>query len=71
MCIRDRPNPLGLSTVKILTLNPDLGQIEIAAIDADDLTPILDLKPYLPSSDRVKDPRVAEWASNWPEWTLA
>jgi len=64
-----RPNPIGLSTVKILALNTDLGQIEIASIDADDQTPILDLKPYLPSSDRVKNPRVAEWASNWSEWT--
>ncbi len=66
-----RPNPIGLSTVKIVALNADLGQIEIVSIDADDQTPILDLKPYLPSSNRVKDPQVAEWASNWPEWTPA
>jgi tRNA-Thr(GGU) m(6)t(6)A37 methyltransferase TsaA len=64
-----RPNPIGLSTVRILTVNDHFGEIEIAAIDADDQSPIIDLKPYLPSCDRVKEPKVADWASSWSEWT--
>jgi hypothetical protein len=29
---------------------------------------ILDLKAYLPSCDRVRDVRVADWASAWLRW---
>lgn len=64
-----RPNPIGLSTVRIVALNNNFGEIEILAIDADDQSPIIDLKPYLPSCDRVREPKVAGWASSWPEWT--
>ena len=30
--------------------------------------PVLDLKPYLPVSDRVRDVTVAEWMKDWPMW---
>jgi len=63
-----RPNPIGLTTAKILSVDHDEGLVEIANIDAFDDTPVLDLKPYFPSCDRVKDVRVAEWAADWPEW---
>ncbi len=29
---------------------------------------IPDPKAYLPSCDRVRDVRVADWASAWPRW---
>jgi tRNA-Thr(GGU) m(6)t(6)A37 methyltransferase TsaA len=63
-----RPNPLGLTTVKILDIDHKNGIIYIAKIDADDGTPIIDIKAYLPSCDRVRQVKVAEWAANWPEW---
>ena len=63
-----RPNPIGLTTAKILSVNGNEGIVEIVNVDAFDDTPILDLKPYVPSCDRVKDVRVAEWAAEWPEW---
>lgn len=44
-----RPNPIGLHLVRILSL--DAGRIGIDAIDVLDGTPLLDLKPYLPSVD--------------------
>jgi tRNA-Thr(GGU) m(6)t(6)A37 methyltransferase TsaA len=56
-----RPNLLCLSIVKLLSLNEDKRVIEIDQIDAKDETPILDIKPYLPSSDRVDDAVVPEW----------
>lgn len=37
-------------------------------IDAFDGTPVIDLKPFIPSSDRVRDFRVAPWMAAWPEW---
>ena len=36
-------------------------------IDANDGTPVLDIKPYTPSSDRIEAPGVPEWCSHWPK----
>jgi tRNA (adenine37-N6)-methyltransferase len=63
-----RPNPIGLTTAKILHIDHDNGLIEVPDFDAFDGTPIIDLKAYLPSCDRVRHVSVADWAANWPEW---
>jgi tRNA-Thr(GGU) m(6)t(6)A37 methyltransferase TsaA len=63
-----RPNPIGLTTARILRVDRDQGLVEIGDIDAYDGTPILDLKAYLPLCDRVRNVRVAGWAAGWPEW---
>ena len=63
----ERPNPLALSTVQIIKLDYEKGLIQIAYIDAKDGSPILDLKPYTPSLDRVARPEVPEWCSHWPK----
>lgn len=34
--------------------------------DAEDGTPLVDLKPYTPSIDRIATPRVPAWCANWP-----
>ncbi|WP_095587330.1 SAM-dependent methyltransferase [Actibacterium ureilyticum] len=46
-----RPNPVALSTVHITALNPETGEIGIDAIDCFDGTPLIDIKPWLPSVD--------------------
>ena len=63
-----RPNPIGMTTVKILDVVHDKGVIEIADIDAYDKTPVVDVKAYIPICDRVKSFRVPEWVAHWPEW---
>lgn len=45
--------------------------IRVAFIDADDNTPVLDIKPYTPSFDRVETPGVPAWCSEWPKSTEA
>lgn len=50
-----RPNPIGLAVVEVLAREG--GRITIRAIDCADGTPLLDLKPYLASSDAVPDAR--------------
>jgi excinuclease ABC subunit A len=65
-----RPNPIGLTTTKIVDVDQQKGIIEVTGIDAYDKTPIIDLKPYIPSCDRVKDFSVAKWFAHWPEWML-
>lgn len=47
-----RPNPIGLSVVKIKSINSDFS-ISIYGADVLDQTPIVDLKPYLPMWDSL------------------
>jgi len=46
-----RPNPIAMALVKITSLDSEAGIIGIDATDALDQTPLVDLKPYLPSID--------------------
>jgi len=46
-----RPNPIGLSLIKIDTIIEN--KIYVSGIDIFDKTPILDIKPFLPSIDYV------------------
>ena len=48
-----RPNPLGLSLVKLEGIHQHKGQVwlELSGIDLLDGTPVVDIKPYLPWAD--------------------
>ncbi|MBP3731453.1 MAG: tRNA (N6-threonylcarbamoyladenosine(37)-N6)-methyltransferase TrmO [Mailhella sp.] len=53
-----RPNPLGLSCVKISGIDlrtPDGPVIHVLGADLTDGTPIFDIKPYLPSADCIPE----------------
>ena len=53
-----RPNPLGLSCVKILGIEQTANEgtvIHVAGADLMDGTPIFDIKPYIPYSDSHPD----------------
>jgi tRNA-Thr(GGU) m(6)t(6)A37 methyltransferase TsaA len=56
---KDRPNPLGITAVRITAVGP--GWVEVAGLDAIDGTPVLDVKPYYPQYDLVPDARVPAW----------
>ncbi|MBU5675845.1 SAM-dependent methyltransferase [Alkaliphilus sp. MSJ-5] len=62
-----RPNPIALSVIEIIRIDYEKGIIQIAYIDANDGTLVLDIKPYTPSLDRVEAPGVPEWCSHWPQ----
>jgi len=47
-----RPNPLGLSCVKLLGIEGDI--LRIAEVDILDDTPLLDIKPYVPQYDNYR-----------------
>ena len=63
-----RPNPIGMTTCKILEVDEEKGVVRIADIDAYDGSPIVDLKAYFPVCDRVKDAYIPDWLAGWPEW---
>ena len=67
-----RPNPIGLSCVKLdrVELHPELGPvIHVAGADLLDGTPIYDIKPYLPYAD-CKPEALGGFASLPKEATL-
>ena len=48
-----RPNPIAMSVVKLLGIDGD--KLSVVGLDCLDGTPLLDIKPYLPSVDSVPD----------------
>ncbi|MDR2043281.1 MAG: SAM-dependent methyltransferase [Clostridium sp.] len=64
-----RPNPIALTTSEIISIDFSKGIIRVTFIDANDSTPVLDIKPYTPSFDRVELPGVPIWCSEWPKST--
>ena len=63
-----RPNPIALTIVPILNINEEEGLVIIPWIDAFDGSPIIDLKPYIPICDRIRDVKVPDWIADWPMW---
>jgi tRNA-Thr(GGU) m(6)t(6)A37 methyltransferase TsaA len=55
-----RPNPIALSTCKILRI--EQSRIFIDKIDAFDGTPILDIKPCITDLDSASDIKIPDWA---------
>ena len=55
-----RPNPIGLSVVKLNQI--EMNRLEIENVDIIDGTPLLDIKPYIPEMDKVNHCRVG-WLS--------
>lgn len=52
-----RPNPLGLSSVRIESIEPDKGIIHVLGADLADGTPIYDIKPYVTYADSHQEAR--------------
>ena len=53
-----RPNPIGLSAVKLekVDIHPELGPVlHVSGADLMDGTPIYDIKPYIPYADCIPD----------------
>lgn len=51
-----RPNPIGLSTVRLIRIEGS--QLHLGHLDILDGTPLLDIKPYIPSFDAVDEARI-------------
>lgn len=65
-----RPTPIGLSIVAIENIDEATHRIYIDQIDAFDGTPVIDIKPYMPFSDKVDRAKVPPWfRDNIPRYT--
>lgn len=63
-----RPNPIAMTTCKLLGSDEQSGVVKVLGIDAFDGTRVVDLKAYFPVCDRVREAHIPEWLSDWPEW---
>jgi tRNA (adenine37-N6)-methyltransferase len=61
-----RPNPLGLSSVHIESINFEKGIISVLGADLADGTPIFDIKPYIEYAD--SHPSVRSGFTDGSEW---
>lgn len=67
-----RPNPIGLSSVRLVGVEnteKDGKVLVVAGADLLDMTPIYDIKPYLPSADSHPD-AVGGYADEFTEYRL-
>ena len=62
----DKHPKLGIPAVEVIHIDAHRGRIQIAYIDAEDGSPVLDIKPYTPSLDRIDNPGLPDWCSHWP-----
>lgn len=58
---KDRPNPIGLTTVKIIDVLED--SLLVEGLDAINGTPVIDIKPYYPQYDKKDNAVVPEWVN--------
>ena len=58
----NRPNPIGLSAVKLIKI--EFNTLEIENVDIIDGTPLLDIKPYVQEMNEVKQYRIG-WLSKY------
>lgn len=56
-----RPNPIGISTVKLVKIKENL--VKVRGLDVINNTPILDIKPYTPQYDFVRNVKVPAWVN--------
>ncbi len=61
-----RPNSICVSIAAVSSVNEEKGVVKLWWTDAEDGTPVIDIKPYHPSSDVVRNVKLPDWCSHWP-----
>jgi tRNA-Thr(GGU) m(6)t(6)A37 methyltransferase TsaA len=56
-----RPNPIGITTVKLLAHQDN--SLKVKGLDVINNTPIIDIKPYTPQYDEVKEVEIPDWVN--------
>lgn len=62
-----RPNPVLITTIRVQEIDVINGVIYTPYIDAENETPVIDIKPYH-KSERLRECSVPDWCKHWPEW---
>lgn len=56
-----RPNPIGLSVVRLKHIDYEKRVLVVSGLDAIDGTPIIDIKPYIPQVECINDASTPSW----------
>jgi tRNA-Thr(GGU) m(6)t(6)A37 methyltransferase TsaA len=62
-----RPNRVCVSVAALVSVDTETCTVNLAWIDAEEGSPVIDIKPYHPSSDRIEFPRTPPWCASWPK----
>ena len=62
-----RPNGIALSICRVISCDIGGDSMAVDWIEAEPHSPVLDIKPFHPSSDVITDPGVPDWCSHWPK----
>ena len=65
-----RPNALGLSLVRVVSVDAKNGVLVVAGSDLCDATPVLDVKPFVPADVPGEDPTFPAWTTQSDSWTV-
>jgi excinuclease ABC subunit A len=63
-----RPNPIALTTARILGFNRELKRIKVSKLDSFNNSPLIKIFPYISTYDKVAACSVPDWLKHWPEW---
>eukprot|EP00727_Mastigamoeba_balamuthi_P005242 m51a1_g14716 hypothetical protein (714) ;mRNA; r:170404-173178 len=63
-----RPNPVCMTVAPITGVDEQAGELSLGFLDTRDGTKVIDIKPYHPSADRLREAHVPEYLSHWPAW---
>jgi tRNA-Thr(GGU) m(6)t(6)A37 methyltransferase TsaA len=68
-----RPNPIGMSAVRLERVDFEAGILHILDLDLIDGTPVLDIKPYIPYADAFPDANAGWLDASDPQkaWAVA
>ena len=62
-----RPNPIGMTVVRLIGRENNI--LKVAGTDALNGTPVLDIKPYIPSHDAKDNAKTPQWVKHYPKQT--
>ncbi|MBD3383616.1 tRNA (N6-threonylcarbamoyladenosine(37)-N6)-methyltransferase TrmO [candidate division KSB1 bacterium] len=62
-----RPNPVLVTNIYVQEINFEKGIIYTPYIDAEEGSPVIDIKPYH-KSERIQQCSVPDWCKHWPQW---
>ena len=62
-----RPNPIGMTVVKLTSRENNI--LKVMGTDALNGTPVLDIKPYIPSHDAKDKVKTPHWVKHYPNQT--
>jgi len=60
-----RPNPIGLCVVELVRVEGCT--LTVRDLDALEGSPVIDIKPYLPTAESIPNARVPEWTGHGPQ----